>query len=291
MTDPSTVVVPVELSKIISPNPADTTNAQKKKTRLVYCSDGVVEVTDESEPESNSDTDEDTDGGDAQNTPDGSGVDGFSRESNGGGSGSTGGSNGVGSSRGSSGGGSARSSTRSSRSSGRSARFATYPARTSCQPEWIVATNPRALRWSTWFWYYTVFAGCKTLDAADWAGEQLAWFFGITTPKVSLLLYSCMTFTSVMSSTQHPVISYPQPLGIGYTYYNPSFINCKYSNYRTWYTRTHVLLLCNVMAVRGCDRRVRAPTRIDSRAAPPGAPRGSPAEGAHERAPSRTRGC
>ncbi|XP_033733860.1 protein FAM177A1-like [Pecten maximus] len=43
--------------------------------------------------------------------------------------------------------------------------------------------NPKSLTWVPWFWYYTVLAASKTLKGADFCGEKLAWFFGITTPK------------------------------------------------------------------------------------------------------------
>ncbi|XP_060074660.1 protein FAM177A1-like, partial [Ylistrum balloti] len=41
----------------------------------------------------------------------------------------------------------------------------------------------KTLTWFPWVWYYTVLAASKTLKGADFCGEKLAWFFGITTPK------------------------------------------------------------------------------------------------------------
>ncbi|OWF40231.1 protein FAM177A1-like [Mizuhopecten yessoensis] len=43
--------------------------------------------------------------------------------------------------------------------------------------------DPKSLTWVPWIWYYTAFAAMKTLKGADFCGEKLAWFFGITTPK------------------------------------------------------------------------------------------------------------
>lgn len=39
------------------------------------------------------------------------------------------------------------------------------------------------LTWGPWLWYKTITASSKTLRACDYAGEKLAKFFGITTPK------------------------------------------------------------------------------------------------------------
>lgn len=47
----------------------------------------------------------------------------------------------------------------------------------------VPITNPKTLTWFPWFWYYTATAASKTLKGADFCGEKLAWFFGITTPK------------------------------------------------------------------------------------------------------------
>lgn len=43
--------------------------------------------------------------------------------------------------------------------------------------------DPKTLTWFPWIWYYIVTASKKTLSVADACGENLAWFFGITTPK------------------------------------------------------------------------------------------------------------
>ena len=182
----SSVAVSVELSNITS-QPSDSTTAPKKKTRLVHCSDGVLEVTDESEPESDTSSDTESDaqdiptpssapyvstrGGSAPSAPDVVSASSLStRRSS-----------------------SASLSRTRIRTSERSRRWSTYPERTSCQPEWLVKTNPHELRWNSWFWYYTVFGACKSFDAANWTGEKLAWFFGITTPKVCIMDMMCRT--------------------------------------------------------------------------------------------------
>lgn len=43
--------------------------------------------------------------------------------------------------------------------------------------------DPKKLPWLPWFWYYVVTAATRSLSAADFCGEKLAWFFGITSPK------------------------------------------------------------------------------------------------------------
>ncbi|XP_064622440.1 protein FAM177A1-like [Lineus longissimus] len=43
--------------------------------------------------------------------------------------------------------------------------------------------DPKTLTWMPWFWYYFTAASFKALSYADFCGEKLAWFFGITTPK------------------------------------------------------------------------------------------------------------
>lgn len=43
--------------------------------------------------------------------------------------------------------------------------------------------NPSDLTWMMWFWYYIVFASTKTFNGAEFCGEKLADFFGITAPK------------------------------------------------------------------------------------------------------------
>ncbi|KAJ2951745.1 hypothetical protein O0L34_g13912 [Tuta absoluta] len=46
--------------------------------------------------------------------------------------------------------------------------------------------NPKTLQWGPWFSYYTWKSGTKVLNAVDYAGESLANFFGITTPKYQI---------------------------------------------------------------------------------------------------------
>lgn len=46
--------------------------------------------------------------------------------------------------------------------------------------------NPKTLSWGPWFSYYTWKSGKKVLNAVDSAGESLAGFFGITTPKYQI---------------------------------------------------------------------------------------------------------
>ncbi|OWR42551.1 hypothetical protein KGM_208520 [Danaus plexippus plexippus] len=43
--------------------------------------------------------------------------------------------------------------------------------------------DPKTLSWGPWFTYQTWKSGSKVLGALDYAGETLANFFGITTPK------------------------------------------------------------------------------------------------------------
>lgn len=42
------------------------------------------------------------------------------------------------------------------------------------------------MSWGPWFSYYAWKSGTKVLNAVDYAGEGLASFFGITTPKYQL---------------------------------------------------------------------------------------------------------
>lgn len=43
--------------------------------------------------------------------------------------------------------------------------------------------DPKTLNWIPWAWYQTTWFGTKILDGCDCAGEWLAGFFGITSPK------------------------------------------------------------------------------------------------------------
>lgn len=47
----------------------------------------------------------------------------------------------------------------------------------------ISQQNPHDLNWAMWFWYYIVVASVSTFHAAEFCGEKLADFFGITAPK------------------------------------------------------------------------------------------------------------
>jgi len=47
----------------------------------------------------------------------------------------------------------------------------------------ICDQNPAQLSWPKWCWYYVVVASFSTFHAAEFCGEKLADFFGITAPK------------------------------------------------------------------------------------------------------------
>lgn len=44
----------------------------------------------------------------------------------------------------------------------------------------------KTLSWGPWFSHYASKSGYKVLNAVDYAGESLANFFGITTPKYQI---------------------------------------------------------------------------------------------------------
>ncbi|CAK1543012.1 unnamed protein product [Leptosia nina] len=46
--------------------------------------------------------------------------------------------------------------------------------------------DPKMMSWGPWISYYTWKSGTKLLNAVDYAGESLADFFGITTPKYQI---------------------------------------------------------------------------------------------------------
>ncbi|XP_075977092.1 protein FAM177A1 [Anticarsia gemmatalis] len=46
--------------------------------------------------------------------------------------------------------------------------------------------DPKTLTWGPWFSHYAWKSGTKVLNAVDVAGESLAGFFGITTPKYQI---------------------------------------------------------------------------------------------------------
>jgi len=43
--------------------------------------------------------------------------------------------------------------------------------------------NPADLGWMMWFWYYVVMASVSIFHGAEFCGEKLAGFFGVTSPK------------------------------------------------------------------------------------------------------------
>ncbi|XP_050344375.1 protein FAM177B isoform X1 [Nymphalis io] len=46
--------------------------------------------------------------------------------------------------------------------------------------------DPKSLTWGPWLSYQATKSGSKVLNAVDYAGESLANFFGITTPKYQI---------------------------------------------------------------------------------------------------------
>lgn len=48
--------------------------------------------------------------------------------------------------------------------------------------------DPKTLPWPRWCWHYVKSGAVKSLAAADYCGEKLAWFFGITSPKYQYVL-------------------------------------------------------------------------------------------------------
>ncbi|XP_067939190.1 protein FAM177A1-like [Watersipora subatra] len=48
--------------------------------------------------------------------------------------------------------------------------------------------DPSQLDWLRWFWFWTVLTATKSLAVADYFGEKLAWFFGITQPKYQYVI-------------------------------------------------------------------------------------------------------
>ncbi|KAL0828933.1 hypothetical protein ABMA28_003832 [Loxostege sticticalis] len=48
------------------------------------------------------------------------------------------------------------------------------------------SVDPKTLDWGPWFGHYAWKSGTKVLNAVDYAGESLANFFGITTPKYQI---------------------------------------------------------------------------------------------------------
>ncbi|XP_059062721.1 protein FAM177A1-like [Achroia grisella] len=48
------------------------------------------------------------------------------------------------------------------------------------------AVDPKQLDWGPWFSHYAWKSGTKVLKAVDYAGESLADFFGITSPKYQI---------------------------------------------------------------------------------------------------------
>lgn len=54
------------------------------------------------------------------------------------------------------------------------------------EPAQVSNIDPKSLTWGPWFSHYALKSGSKVLNAVDYAGESLAGFFGITTPKYQL---------------------------------------------------------------------------------------------------------
>nr|XP_026494647.1 protein FAM177B isoform X2 [Vanessa tameamea] len=49
-----------------------------------------------------------------------------------------------------------------------------------------IEEEKKSLTWGPWFSHYASRSGSKVLNAVDYAGESLANFFGITTPKYQI---------------------------------------------------------------------------------------------------------
>ncbi|EDO48588.1 predicted protein [Nematostella vectensis] len=49
-------------------------------------------------------------------------------------------------------------------------------------------TNPSDLTWPLWLWYYVVAVSTGALKVAEYLGEKLAYFFGITSPKYQYVI-------------------------------------------------------------------------------------------------------
>ncbi|KAL8611133.1 hypothetical protein ACOMHN_064423 [Nucella lapillus] len=43
--------------------------------------------------------------------------------------------------------------------------------------------DPNTLKWMPWMWHYISTVAYKSWSVADFCGEKLAWWFGITSPK------------------------------------------------------------------------------------------------------------
>ncbi|KAJ8719503.1 hypothetical protein PYW08_011678 [Mythimna loreyi] len=54
------------------------------------------------------------------------------------------------------------------------------------EPQETNNVDPKTLPWGPWFSHYAWKSGNKMLNAVDYAGESLAGFFGITTPKYQM---------------------------------------------------------------------------------------------------------
>ncbi|XP_045773774.1 protein FAM177A1-like isoform X1 [Maniola jurtina] len=53
-------------------------------------------------------------------------------------------------------------------------------------PETEQSVDPKNLSWGPWLSHYALKSGSSVLYAVDYAGESLATFFGITTPKYQI---------------------------------------------------------------------------------------------------------
>lgn len=52
----------------------------------------------------------------------------------------------------------------------------------------IQERNPADLNWPLWCWYYTVYVAVGGFRVAEYCGEKLADFFGITSPKYQYVI-------------------------------------------------------------------------------------------------------
>lgn len=51
------------------------------------------------------------------------------------------------------------------------------------KPDSLAVTDPKALTWGPWIYYWMLYSGSSVLSACDYVGESLANFLGITAPK------------------------------------------------------------------------------------------------------------
>ncbi|XP_042893027.1 protein FAM177A1-like isoform X1 [Penaeus japonicus] len=51
------------------------------------------------------------------------------------------------------------------------------------KPDSLAVSDPKALTWGPWIYYWMLYSGSSMLSACDYVGESLANFLGITSPK------------------------------------------------------------------------------------------------------------